>query len=63
MTDKKKIGMYDETPKVTIGAFTICEMTIPPGDSVWIEEEGVEGAEIQKSQIQPSLKAFFDLLF
>lgn len=58
--DKKKVGMYGETPKVTIGNFTICEMTLPAGDSIWIERPEEEGGEFKKSLLEPMLKEFFD---
>ena len=59
----KKIGMYDETPKITIGKFTICEMTIPVGDSIWIQEQDEEGGEFKKDGFEPFLKEFFDKNF
>ena len=57
---KRRIGMYDETPKIRIGRFTICEATIPVGNQIWIEESGEDGGAFDKGLLEPSLKGFFD---
>ena len=63
MAYKPKMGMYDETPKITIGKFTICEHADPPDKWVWIEETGEDGGGFLKSAIEPVLKAFYDKHF
>lgn len=64
LEDKPRIGMYGETPKITIGKVTICEMTLPAGKSVWIEAgDSAEGGEFSKSLLEPILKKFFDEKF
>jgi hypothetical protein len=60
---KPKIGMYGETPRVQIGKFTICEMHLPPGKSIWIEEEGEDGMEFPKDHFEKFLKQWYDTNF
>jgi len=61
--EKPKVGMYNQTPKVTIGNMIIREFTIPVGDSLWIEEVGEEGMQCKKVIFEPVLKKFFDEVF
>ncbi len=55
-----KMGMYGQTPKVQIGKLSICEAQSPPNDSVWIEEEGVDGGEFGKAALAETLKKWYD---
>lgn len=57
--DKPKLGMYGETPRIQVGDFEICEFTTPPGEFVWIEILGGEGAQFPKERLAPILKQFF----
>ncbi len=57
---KPKMGMYGETPAITVGPFEIREFTDPPGDSLWIEEVGEDGMQLPKTLFQPFLKKFYD---
>jgi len=62
--EKRKIGMYDETPKVIIGDWSICEMIVPVGNSVWIENiESNEGGEFKKETLSKILGEFFNKEF
>ena len=60
---KDKIGMYGETPRITIGKFIICEMTLPPGNQVWIEEIDEDGMAFGKNLFEAALKKFYDKNF
>lgn len=57
---KVKSGMYDETPKIQIGNFTICEFTLPPGDSIWINDNEEDATQFPKALFLPMLKKFYD---
>ena len=61
--DKPKLGMYGETPRIQIGKFEMCEFTLPPGDSLWIEETGEDAMQFTKTQFEPFLKQFYDKHF
>lgn len=60
---KKKVGMYGDTPTIQIGKFTISEMNAPPGKSLWFEQEEGEGAEFRKDNFEKVVKQFFDANF
>ena len=57
---KKPVGMYGDTPRISIGKFTICEQHIPPSETVWIEVEGKEGGEFRKEDFEAVIREFFD---
>ena len=57
-------GMYGEMPKVTIGKFTISQMTDKENEkSIWMEEEGGEGAEFDSELIEEDLQKLFNKHF
>jgi len=60
---KRKVGMYGDTPRITIGKFIICEQHDPPGETVWIEEVGEDGSEFRKDMFEKALKKFYDAEF
>jgi len=60
---KDKLGMYGETPRVTIGRYEICEFTLPPDDTFWIEIIGGEGAQMSKDSFEPIVSDFFSKHF
>ncbi len=60
---KPKMGMYGETPVITVGNFEIREFTDPPGGSVWMEDVGEDGMQFPKTLFLPALKAFYDANF
>lgn len=60
MPEKKKIGMYGETPRIKVGKFTICRMC-PDGEdnSVWIEFADGEGAEFSDELFEEAIASFY----
>jgi hypothetical protein len=58
--NKKKLGHYGETPRITIGNFIICEATLPAGDKLWIEEVDEDGMQFPKKLFEATLKKFYD---
>jgi hypothetical protein len=57
----KKVGMYGDTPPLKVGRFSLCEMTIPIGNTVWIEDEvGGDGGKFNKKQLESAIKEFYD---
>lgn len=65
MADTKPTsGMYGENPIITIGRFTIAEMTLPAGDSIFIEDvEGGDGMQFGKTHFEKFLKEWYDKNF
>ena len=65
--DPNKNGMYGDTPKIRIGRFSICEMTIPAGDEIWVEDEDLESggdaACFPKALFEPAIKEVYDKNF
>lgn len=56
---KPLMGMYGETPRITIGGYEICEFKIPADDTFWIEFIGGKGAQVSKDAFEPVLSEFF----
>ena len=61
--EKKKLGMYGETPKVTFGQLSICEFTLPPGKDVWMQLEDEEGMQMPKAPLEKVLTDWFNKNF
>ena len=59
---ENKSGMYWEMPIITIGKFTIADMSDrEDNDSVWIADIEVgDGGEFKKFQIEEVLKDFYE---
>jgi len=56
----KPIGMYGETPRVTIGEYSICRQD---DTSVWIEHESGEGAQFSDESFEECIKDFYNKHF
>jgi hypothetical protein len=53
-------GMYGNTPRVTIGGFTICDN----GDGqTWIEQSDGEGGSFATAELEKAIKAFYNRNF
>ena len=59
MSDKKKCGMYGETPVVAIGDYTICEFSDPADDTVWIQHKDAEGGQFSKEKLRKCIATFY----
>ena len=57
----KKIGMHNETPRLTVGKYTISRQD-PGGEdkSVWIEFEDGSGGEFHDALFEAAIKEFYD---
>ena len=59
---KNRIGMYNETPRVVVGGYSICRQD-PDGENktVWIEDILTgEGAAFPDESLEAVVKKFFD---
>jgi len=59
---KNRIGMYNETPRVLVGGYSICRQD-PDGENktVWIEDILTgEGAAFPDDSLSDAIKEFFD---
>jgi len=59
---KNRIGMYNETPRVAIGGYSVCRQD-PDGENktVWIEDILTgEGAAFPDDSLADAIKKFFN---
>jgi len=59
---KNKIGMYNETPRVVVGGYSICRQD-PDGEdkTVWVEDILTEeGAAFPDELLDAVIKKFFE---
>jgi hypothetical protein len=61
--EQDKLGMYEETPRIKIGCLEICEFRNPPDGTVWIENETGEGAQFNKTDLEPLILQFYNKHF
>lgn len=60
-TQEKKVGMYDEMPKVKIGKYSICLMSNSEDNkSVWIVHDDGEGGEFRIDLLENVIEKFYN---